>query len=140
MAMSDLLGLVGGSPGALSALAGPIEIRTNLNASNPLLLYPLDPVTGAPSGQPQGNGVLHWLVKALQPQISVRSIAGEMSVAPAGAPTHDYMPAAIFGAGVGIAGLLAAGAALGKILSPLTVIGVAAAAGGAAYLVRSPTP
>jgi hypothetical protein len=105
---------------------GPIEVRTNLNAGEPVVIDPFAPG----DGEPQQPSIL---MSILKPEVRVRLPNGDMVWSPAGSPSASYAPLVLAAAGAFLFTLVGVGGLVGKFAKPRTLlvaggIGVAAIA------------
>ncbi len=125
MAGADYLSLLTtAGTAAAGQFVGPIEVRTNLNAQDPIIIDPFAPG----SDEPQQPSLLMQLLK---PEIKVRLPNGDMVWAPSGSPSASYAPLALAAIGALLFSLVGVGGLVGKFARPSTLLitgGIGAAA------------
>lgn len=125
MAGADYLSLLTTAAStAVGEFVGPIEVRTNLNADQPVVIDPFTPGDGRPQ-QPS------LLMTLLKPEVRVQLPNGEFVWAPHGAPSASYAPLVAAGLGAILFALVGAGGLVGKFAQPRTLL-VAGGLGAAA--------
>lgn len=125
MAGADYLSLLTtAGTAAVGQFVGPIEVRTNLNAQEPIVIDPFAPG----DGQPQEPSLLMTLLK---PEIRVSLPNGEFTWAPSGQPSAAYAPLVAAAIGALLFSLVGIGGLIGKFARPTTLLvtgGIGAAA------------
>lgn len=105
-------------PSVAGAVVGPIEVRTNLNADNPIVIDPFAPVDpNTPPAKPS-----MWM-SLLKPDVRVRLPNGTYAWTPNGLPSANYMPLILAAAAGFVFTLVGIGGLIGRIASPKILIG-----------------
>jgi len=101
------------APAAARALVGPIRLRSNLNADQPISVDPFR-ARGAVSRR-------STLLALLKPEIEIELPGGPFTYAPYGVPTADYGPLLAAGTGLLVVAILGVGGAIGRFARPGTI-------------------
>lgn len=119
---------------AVGAAVGPIEVRTNLNADNPIIIDPLArPDPNAPPAKPS-----IWM-SLIKPDIRVRLPNGEFKYAPSGSPSANYTPLILAAVAGLVFTLVGIGGLVGRFASPKVLIGTGVAGLAALAFIASQT-
>lgn len=111
---------------AVGQAVGPIEIRTNLNADDPIIIDPFSPQDPNASQEPS------WIMTLLKPEVRVQLPNGEFVWSPSGRPGASYAPLVAAAIGGILFTLVGVGGFLGKFAKPTTLL--LTGAGGLAAL------
>jgi len=125
VASADYLELLTAAGASVAGqFVGPIEVRTNLNAGEPVVIDPFAPGDDQ-SQQPS------LLMTLLKPEVRVQLPNGEFVWAPHGSPSASYGPLVLAGVGAMLFAIVGAGGLVGKFAKPRTLL-VAGGLGAAA--------